>query len=716
MCVIKYPAKMSKLSLNLNRKIQKGERGNNLERGERRGRKSFENGSFNKEGKGRRKERTRDSLRIFLANNFVRLKLQFPFLAADSYSVSSKAQLTFHLPEINSFHQMTMDTDDPKGQLSLTAQADDYLRLVYSVITNQSAIPDRLLDLLKDNSDLRRKWISNRDELSQCRSKIVQLERELEKKDKMNKNLLHRIDTEAKTNEKLRNEKKSLKQKLDVIRQCLTDDSNEKNPNHDRIMSVLNIPQLDTLHEDSEEEHSLSDLDYDKTGDDLEVSRRISNGKRKSSNGIRRRSDRRASKEINKRPKSSDEEDLDIDMDIDLNEPDVAVEAIEVNGFQGRQPIQRTLFKSQTNVVNPVPRITTISTPALARSPFSAKPKSSDSMGPRLENKCHQWQHKNSVRSLKCGPCGSQIKWFSPYIACAQCMMHCHAECKNKVPNPCIPFIPRSRGAGENGKKWPLTDFVSKDKPMIPALIYYCCNEIEKRGLSEVGLYRVSGSDKEIKQLKDHILNSKSGMPSLASYEIPVICGVLKEFLKCLDEPLITNILRNDFMRAAEATSSEEKTELLYKAVSELPPANRDTLAFLMAHLQKISRSTDCKMPIDNIAKVLAPTIVGEDCEVVNNQFPVPKMLKLIRQQFQLMKILLETPTEYWNECINRESSADQNDRRASFERRAFGGTVQTNGCLTPAHPPTSAASSSRSAYGFLSSARKPGNTIKKLF
>lgn len=37
---------------------------------------------------------------------------------------------------------------------------------------------------------------------------------------------------------------------------------------------------------------------------------------------------------------------------------------------------------------------------------------------------------------------------------------------------------------------------------MVPALVIHCINEIEQRGMSEIGLYRVPGSDKEVKALK----------------------------------------------------------------------------------------------------------------------------------------------------------------------------------------------------------------------
>lgn len=49
----------------------------------------------------------------------------------------------------------------------------------------------------------------------------------------------------------------------------------------------------------------------------------------------------------------------------------------------------------------------------------------------------------------------------------------------------------------------------------------------------------------------------------------------------------------------------------LYQAISELPQPNRDTLAFLMLHLQRVSSSPKCKMPISNLAKVFGPTLVG---------------------------------------------------------------------------------------------------------
>jgi Rac GTPase-activating protein 1 len=37
---------------------------------------------------------------------------------------------------------------------------------------------------------------------------------------------------------------------------------------------------------------------------------------------------------------------------------------------------------------------------------------------------------------------------------------------------------------------------------MVPSLLVHCIKEIEARGLSEVGVYRIPGADKEVKTLK----------------------------------------------------------------------------------------------------------------------------------------------------------------------------------------------------------------------
>lgn len=75
------------------------------------------------------------------------------------------------------------------------------------------------------------------------------------------------------------------------------------------------------------------------------------------------------------------------------------------------------------------------------------------------------------------------------------------------------------------------------------------------------------------------------GVPRLTELDIHVICGCLKDFLRNLKEPLVTHALWWQFTRASELRDVEERKAELYQAVSQLPQANRDTLAYLILHL-----------------------------------------------------------------------------------------------------------------------------------
>lgn len=110
--------------------------------------------------------------------------------------------------------------------------------------------------------------------------------------------------------------------------------------------------------------------------------------------------------------------------------------------------------------------------------------------------------------------------------------------------------------------------------------------QVESRGLSEKGIYRVSGSEKEIKSLKERILRGKSVL-NLSSVDIHVVCGCIKDFLRGLREPLIPTNLWKNFSNAVQTIDDKDIERKLIAAVDLLPQANRDTMAYLILHLQR---------------------------------------------------------------------------------------------------------------------------------
>lgn len=73
-----------------------------------------------------------------------------------------------------------------------------------------------------------------------------------------------------------------------------------------------------------------------------------------------------------------------------------------------------------------------------------------------------------------------------------------HPECRERVPLPCLAVVATPRGTSGTT----IADYCGKTSPMVPALIIHCVFEVEARGLSEVGIYRIPGSERDVKTLK----------------------------------------------------------------------------------------------------------------------------------------------------------------------------------------------------------------------
>ncbi|KAJ8946085.1 hypothetical protein NQ314_008985 [Rhamnusium bicolor] len=213
----------------------------------------------------------------------------------------------------------------------------------------------------------------------------------------------------------------------------------------------------------------------------------------------------------------------------------------------------------------------------------------------------HCFQQKTVVMPDSCVSCEKRIRFGRSALKCKDCRSICHLECKDHLPLPCVPV---ANTPGQRNLLGIISDYTPTTPPMVPALIVHCVNEVEHRGLREIGLYRIPGSEKDVKGLKEKFLRGR-GSPNLKEVDIHVICGCVKDFLRSLTDPLITYALWKDFVQAVEAKEEQDIVPSLYQAISELPQPNRDTLAYMILHLQKISESPECKMPVDNLAKVM---------------------------------------------------------------------------------------------------------------
>jgi len=102
----------------------------------------------------------------------------------------------------------------------------------------------------------------------------------------------------------------------------------------------------------------------------------------------------------------------------------------------------------------------------------------------------HTFFKKTLVKVETCQVCNKKVKFGQKCLKCRDCRAVCHPECETKVPLPCVPSVPTPKKRFHDAD---LAAFCPTTVPRLPALIVHCITEIEKRGLTQVGIYRVPG-------------------------------------------------------------------------------------------------------------------------------------------------------------------------------------------------------------------------------
>ncbi|KAL2255896.1 hypothetical protein VTK26DRAFT_2522 [Humicola hyalothermophila] len=147
----------------------------------------------------------------------------------------------------------------------------------------------------------------------------------------------------------------------------------------------------------------------------------------------------------------------------------------------------------------------------------------------------------------------------------------------------------------------------------LPAVVYRCIQYLEaKNAIFEEGIFRLSGSNVVIKQLRERF-NNEGDINLITDgqhYDIHVVASLLKMYLRELPSTILTNDLRAEFTTAMEMTDKKEKLSTLSELVERLPQANAALLKYLISFLIKIIDHSDVnKMTVRNVGIVFSPTL-----------------------------------------------------------------------------------------------------------
>ncbi|XP_054276638.1 rho GTPase-activating protein 100F-like [Macrosteles quadrilineatus] len=151
---------------------------------------------------------------------------------------------------------------------------------------------------------------------------------------------------------------------------------------------------------------------------------------------------------------------------------------------------------------------------------------------------------------------------------------------------------------------------------LVPIIVRRCVEEIERRGLDIIGLYRLCGSATKKRILRE-AFERNARTVDLSPDNVPdinVITGVLKDYLRELPEPLFTKCLYQmmiDALSVCLPDDPEGNAKLMFSILDCLPRINRATLIYLMDHLALVvSQSEHNKMSPQNLAACFGPVFM----------------------------------------------------------------------------------------------------------
>eukprot|EP00007_Cunea_sp_BSH-02190019_P000380 CAMPEP_0174234324 /NCGR_PEP_ID=MMETSP0417-20130205/4106_1 /TAXON_ID=242541 /ORGANISM="Mayorella sp, Strain BSH-02190019" /LENGTH=890 /DNA_ID=CAMNT_0015312669 /DNA_START=256 /DNA_END=2928 /DNA_ORIENTATION=- len=145
---------------------------------------------------------------------------------------------------------------------------------------------------------------------------------------------------------------------------------------------------------------------------------------------------------------------------------------------------------------------------------------------------------------------------------------------------------------------------------LIPDLVVNCIRYLDERALSTEGVFRLSGSAKDIEDYKA-AYDRGDYVNVDPEPDHHTVAGVLKLYLRELGEPLLTFDLFHEFLAADSAPDQGYRLRYLRMLINLLPKENQATLKYLMDFLRRVNDNADVnKMALHNLATVFGPNLL----------------------------------------------------------------------------------------------------------
>ncbi|XP_032516984.2 active breakpoint cluster region-related protein isoform X1 [Danaus plexippus] len=232
--------------------------------------------------------------------------------------------------------------------------------------------------------------------------------------------------------------------------------------------------------------------------------------------------------------------------------------------------------------------------------------------------------YEDAARPVLRGKCTLKLsrEWVGESVSRSVCVGGGSLPLRLRVlpPERSARHVPSAKPGALFGAK--ITHVAKREKRNIPFIISACVREVERRGISEVGIYRVSGSASDLNRLrKSFETNAYEAEQLLKEVDVHSVTGVLKLYLRELPEALFTDALYPELLKAwgstpgvgnsTDSAPAHTRRHALLKCYAQLPDLNKNCIDFLLNHFVKVNNhESENKMSLHNLATVFGPTLL----------------------------------------------------------------------------------------------------------
>lgn len=184
---------------------------------------------------------------------------------------------------------------------------------------------------------------------------------------------------------------------------------------------------------------------------------------------------------------------------------------------------------------------------------------------------------------------------------------------------PQVPSVAAPRPSTRDGRGPPnkpvfglsLDDLFRRDQSPVPLVVYQCIQAVDVFGLDHEGIYRISGNQNQIQELKSLFDHNASTVdfrnPESFFHDVNNAAHLLKLFFRELSDPLFTNQHYGELIEAAKIQDEMVRRDSLHAIINALPDPNYATLRALTLHLHRVEQHSESnRMTASTLAVIFA--------------------------------------------------------------------------------------------------------------